>query len=422
MPLTTSLRARSHFVVKRSFDLTAAFSPQRCASPSSSTFSPSSLFRKLSTSAAGGSPPVSFIGTKHLLTLRDLSPPQILALVRRSLELKDEMRTAREQQHHSYISNRRDDDTQTRYRSGGGGGGDGGGDGTTPLAGKTLAMIFTKRSTRTRVSAETGWAHYGGHPMFLGKDDIQIGGGEPLRDTAIVVSSMVDAILARVGEHEEIETLAKNSTVPVINALTARFHPLQALADIMTLYETVIPDALNYPASAKLPLPLLPPLKVAWVGDANNIIHSLLVSLPRIGPISLTVATPQGYNCDPEVVSDAVGEATGGDKRGEVKFTRDPAVAVRDADFIITDTWVSMGQEAEKAKRLRDFAGYQVTEKMASGAKPDWKFMHCLPRKAEEVDDEVFYNPNRSIVFQEAENRKYTVMAVYEMLMLWAKN
>ncbi|KAJ3168302.1 ornithine carbamoyltransferase [Geranomyces variabilis] len=411
MSLVPGLRVRPHFVVKCRIDLTAAFPRPRCASSSSFFSLPSCSSRKLSTKSAGGEPPISFIGTKHLLTLRDLSPAQILALVRRSLELKDEMRTAREQQHHSYINDRHDS-TQTRHR----------GDGTTPLAGKTLAMIFTKRSTRTRVSAETGWAHYGGHPMFLGKDDIQIGGGEPLKDTAIVVSSMVDAILARVGEHEEIETLAKNSTVPVINALTARFHPLQALADIMTLYETVIPDALNYPASAKLPLPLLPPLKVAWVGDANNIIHSLLVSLPRIGPISLTVATPQGYNCDPEVVSDAVGEATGGDKRGEVKFTRDPAVAVRDADFIITDTWVSMGQEAEKAKRLRDFAGYQVTENMASGAKPDWKFMHCLPRKAEEVDDEVFYNPNRSIVFQEAENRKYTVMAVYEMLMLWAKN
>ncbi|KAJ3158329.1 ornithine carbamoyltransferase [Geranomyces michiganensis] len=415
MPLISGLRARPHFVPKRCIDLTATFqTPQRWARASSSS---SSSSRKASTNVAGAIPPVSFIGTKHLLTLRDLSPAQILALVRRSLELKDEMRTAREQQHHDYTTS---SESHGRRAGGGGGGGTSGTAGA--LAGKTLAMIFTKRSTRTRVSAETGWAHYGGHPMFLGKDDIQIGGGEPLKDTAIVVSSMVDAILARVGEHHEIETLAKNSTVPVINALTARYHPLQALADIMTLYETVIPDVLNYPASAKQPLPLLPPLKVAWVGDANNIIHSLLVSLPRIGPISLTVATPHGYNCDPEVISNAVGEATGGEKRGEVRFTRDPAAAVKDADFIITDTWVSMGQEAEKAKRLRDFAGYQVTEKMASGAKPDWKFMHCLPRKAEEVDDEVFYNPNRSIVFQEAENRKYTVMAVYEMLMLWAKN
>ncbi|KAI8920113.1 mitochondrial ornithine carbamoyltransferase [Powellomyces hirtus] len=343
-------------------------------------------------------PAVSFSGTKHLLTLRDLTAPQILALIRRSLELKESMKVS---QNHPAAGKQEQ-----------------------PLAGKTLAMIFTKRSTRTRVSSETGWAHYGGHPMFLGKEDIQIGGGEPLKDTAIVVSSMVDAILARVGAHDEIETLAKNSSVPVINALTARYHPLQGLADIMTLYETALPNALSHTPSASLPLPLLPPLNVAWVGDANNIVHSLLVSLPRIGPISLTVATPKGYNCEADIISYAIGEATGGDNRGTVKFTHDPKEAVRDADVIITDTWVSMGQESEKAKRLKDFDGYMITEKMAKegGAKPDWKFMHCLPRKREEVDDEVFYNPERSIVFQEAENRKYTVMAVYEMLMLWAKN
>ncbi|KAJ3024024.1 ornithine carbamoyltransferase [Thoreauomyces humboldtii] len=343
-------------------------------------------------SSTSSSSVVSFHGVKHLLTLRDLSPVQILALVRRSLELKQELEAS---------SSSRPD--------------------SKALAGKTLAMIFAKRSTRTRVSAETGWAHYGGHPMFLGREDIQIGGGEPLKDTAIVVSSMVDAILARVGAHEEVETLAANSSVPIINALTQRYHPLQALADIMTLYETSIPHCLSHPATPDHPLPSLPPLKVAWVGDANNIIHSLLVSLPRIADsLHLSVATPVGYNCDADIMEYATREKASG---SVVSFTRDPSVAVKDADIIVTDTWVSMGQENEKAKRLKDFEGYMISEVMArkGGAKPDWKFMHCLPRKPEEVDDEVFYNPARSIVFQEAENRKYTVMAVYEMLMLWTK-
>ncbi|KND01175.1 ornithine carbamoyltransferase [Spizellomyces punctatus DAOM BR117] len=342
------------------------------------------------------SPAVSFKGVKNLLTLRDFSTPQILQLIRRSLELKQQLTAERKGANIELAQ---------------------------PLAGKTLGMIFTKRSTRTRVSAETGWAYFGGHPMFLGKEDIQIGGGEPLKDTAVVVSSMVDALLARVGAHEEIEIIAENSTVPVINALTAKYHPLQGLADVMTLYETSFKDPLTTVDRFGLPLPLLPPMKIAWVGDANNIINSLLVTLPRLGPVHLSVATPKGYNCDPDVVNFAIGEATGGDQNGTVEFVKDPRAAVKDSDIIITDTWVSMGQESEKAKRLQDFAGYQITEKMAKegGAKPDWKFMHCLPRKQEEVDDEVFYNPKRSIVFQEAENRKYTVMAVYEMLMLWAK-
>ncbi|TPX69025.1 ornithine carbamoyltransferase [Spizellomyces sp. 'palustris'] len=342
------------------------------------------------------SPAVSFKGVKNLLTLRDFSTPQILQLIRRSLELKQQLTAERKRANIELAQ---------------------------PLGGKTLGMIFTKRSTRTRVSAETGWAYFGGHPMFLGKEDIQIGGGEPLKDTAVVVSSMVDALLARVGAHEEIEIIAENSTVPVINALTAKYHPLQGLADVMTLYETSFENPLTTADRFGLPLPLLPPMKIAWVGDANNIINSLLVTLPRLGPVHLSVATPKGYNCDADVVNFAIGEATGGDRNGTVEFVKDPRAAVKDADIIITDTWVSMGQESEKAKRLQDFAGYQITEKMAKegGAKPNWKFMHCLPRKQEEVDDEVFYNPKRSIVFQEAENRKYTVMAVYEMLMLWAK-
>jgi len=333
---------------------------------------------------------ISFKGVKDFISLKDFTPEQVLWLIRRSLEIKQDMKNGKPLPQH--------------------------------LKGKTLGMFFTKRSTRTRVSSESGWATYGGHPMFLGKDDIQVGGGEPWKDTSIVVSSMVDCILARLGAHDEVETLSKYSTVPVINALTDKYHPLQILADIVTIYETFLPNWRELPTNG-LPLPKLPNLKVAWIGDANNILHSLLVTLPRIG-ISITAATPKKYQSPQDVVDFAMTNSKKNNKDyGEVSFTHDPVVAVKDADIIITDTWISMGQESEKKQRLIDFDGYQVTEALAKkgGAKKNWKFMHCLPRKPQEVDDEVFYNPNRSIVFQEAENRKYTVMSVFEMLMIEAK-
>ncbi|KAJ3210421.1 ornithine carbamoyltransferase [Dinochytrium kinnereticum] len=283
------------------------------------------------------------------------------------------------------------------------------------MAGKTLGILFTKRSTRTRVSAETSWARLGGHPLFLGQDDIQLGaGGESWRDTAVVVSSMVDALLARVGGHEEIELLAKYSSVPVINALTAKYHPLQILADVMTLYEEYVPNALSHSMQSGIPLPPLPKgLTVAWVGDANNILNSLMVTLPRLG-VTIQAATPRNYDIDRDVIEYAQSKTASG---ARVLVTRSPNEAVKNADVIITDTWISMGQEKEKEKRMRDFDGYQVTERMAieAGAKENWKFMHCLPRKREEVDDDVFYSP-RSLVFGEAENRKYTVMAVFEAI------
>jgi len=333
---------------------------------------------------------VSFENVKHFITLADFTPKQVLWLIKRSMEIKSELKKGNK---------------LPQY-----------------FSGKTLGMFFTKRSTRTRVSSESGWACYGGHPMFLGKDDIQVGGGEPWKDTSIVVSSMVDCILARLGAHDEVETLAKYSSVPVINALTAKFHPLQILADIVTIYETYLPNWRDLPTNG-LPLPKLPNLKVAWIGDANNILHSLLVTLPRIG-VSIAAATPKKYNSPQDVIDFAVTNSRKNNKEyGEVSFTHDPVVAVKDADIIITDTWISMGQESEKKQRLIDFAGFQVTEELAKkgGAKKNWKFMHCLPRKPQEVNDEVFYNPKRSIVFQEAENRKYTVMSVFEMLMVEAK-
>jgi ornithine carbamoyltransferase len=223
-----------------------------------------------------------------------------------------------------------------------------------------------------------------------------------------------------VGEHDEIETLKKYSSVPVINALTAKFHPLQIIADLMTLYEKFLPNALSIPSPH--PLPLLSGLKVAWVGDANNILNSMLVSFPRVG-ISLSAACPKEYVCPADVVeyantNSATGKGSGNEHFGKVVFTTEPKVAVNNADVIVTDTWISMGQEEEMEKRLKEFQGYKVTEEMAAlgNSKKDWIFMHCLPRKPYEVSDEVFYNPKRSVVFQEAENRKYAVMSVYKYL------
>ncbi|KAI8894537.1 ornithine carbamoyltransferase, partial [Globomyces pollinis-pini] len=315
---------------------------------------------------------------RHFITLRDFNTTQILTMIRRSLELKKLIKA----------------NTSTGLHD--------------QFKGKTLGMIFTKPSTRTRVSAETGWSFYGGHPLFLGLQDIQLGKGEPLHVTSKVVSSMVDCLLARVGDHTEIEELRDHSSVPVINALTATYHPLQILADVMTMYEEYVPDA-------EEPLPPLPPLTVTWIGDANNILNSMMVTYTRLG-LRLKVATPKGYEVNEEILAY-------GRKFGEIEVYNDPLKAVKDSDVIVTDTWVSMGQESEKQARLEAFQGYQVSEEMAKAgqAKASWKFMHCLPRKEYEVNDEVFYG-NRSIVYREAENRKYTVMSVYEYVMNSSSN
>ncbi|CAG8489284.1 9961_t:CDS:2 [Diversispora eburnea] len=288
-----------------------------------------------------------------------------------------------------------------------------------PLLGKTLAIMFSKRSTRTRVATETAVTYLGGQPMFLGSQDIQLGVNESLLDTSKVVSSMVDGMMARVGSHSEIETLAKYSTVPVINALSDKYHPTQILADLMTMHEIFGPQPKNdssYVAHLTHPQETLPGLKVAWVGDGNNILHSMLVTFPKIG-VHLSVATPKGYSPAEDVVKIAKHEAA--KTNTEISFTHDPKVAVNNADVIVTDTWVSMGQESEKVKRLKDFEGYQVTLSLAKegGAKQNWKFLHCLPRKQEEVSDEVFYSPI-SHVFQEAENRKWTILAVLDALLV----
>ncbi|KAJ2507838.1 ornithine carbamoyltransferase [Coemansia sp. RSA 2049] len=279
-----------------------------------------------------------------------------------------------------------------------------------PLQGQTIALLFSKRSTRTRVASESSIAYLGGHAMFLGKDDIQLGVNESLRDSAQVISSMVDGIFARVGAHEEITSIAKYSSVPVVNALCDENHPTQILADLLTIWEVFS----KRKPSASTILDVFRGLKVVWVGDSNNVVYEMLTAMPKCG-INMSVCTPASYPIPESVRQQAQrdADATG----ATVEYFSDPLKAVKDADIIVTDTWVSMGFEEEKAQRLRDFSGYQITSQMAAdgGAKKDWVFMHCLPRKPEEVSDEVFYS-DRSVVFQEAENRKWTILATFNEL------
>lgn len=241
--------------------------------------------------------------------------------------------------------------------------------------------------------------------MFLSPADIQLGVNESLRDTATVVGSMVDGIMARVGDHSEVELLAQHSSVPVINALSSLYHPTQILADLVTLLESFFPHSRH--------LSSLNGLNVTWIGDANNILNDMIVTYPRLG-INLKIATPQGYPLEPQVL-DRLRDQKDDHRGGKLVHLHDPLAAVQDADVVVTDTWISMGQESEMAKRLNDFQGFQISEEMCRNgkAKADWKFMHCLPRHQEEVNDEVFYGP-RSLVFPEAENRKWTILSVFQ--------
>lgn len=245
--------------------------------------------------------------------------------------------------------------------------------------------------------------------MFLGKDDIQLGVNESLYDTAVVISSMVSAIVARVGPHSDVADLAKHSSVPVINALSDLYHPLQTIADYLTIYE-------SFPSEGGSATSLgIEGLKIAWVGDANNVLFDLCIGARKLG-VNVAVATPKGYEIPAQMkaIIDDAGESVG-ENFGKITETAHPEDAVKDADILVTDTWVSMGQEAETQKRLKDFEGFQITSNLAKrgGAKPDWKFMHCLPRHPEEVADEVFYSP-RSLVFHEAENRLWAAISALE--------
>lgn len=264
-----------------------------------------------------------------------------------------------------------------------------------PLAGKTLAMIFTKSSTRTRVSFEVGMYQLGGHALFLSSRDIQLGRGEPIRDTARVLSRYVDGIMIRTFDQTDVEELAEFGSVPVINGLTDLVHPCQIMADLQTIQENFGPE--------------LRGVKVAWVGDGNNMAHSWLNAAYRLG-FDLRLACPEGYRPDPSIVERARDHAN-------ILLTDDPREAVEGADVVNTDVWTSMGQEEETAARETAFQGYCVDDALMSSAAARAIFLHCLPaHRGEEVTDAVIEGP-RSRVFDEAENRLHVQKAIMARLM-----
>ena len=296
---------------------------------------------------------------RHFLTLMDLSPAELQGIVRRAIELK-----------------------AMRAR----------GDRHMPLAGKTLAMIFEKSSTRTRVSFESGMAQLGGASLFLSPRDTHLDRGEPVEDTARVMSRMVDAIVIRANSHAMVERFAEHSRVPVINALTDLYHPCQLLADIQTWVEAR--GAIEGRC-------------VAWIGDGNNVCHSWMNAARQFG-FKMIVAVPKGYEPDAQLLRDCAAQVT---------LVHDPKEAARGADIVVTDTWASMGQEDEKTERLKAFAGYTVDKALMQLASKEAVFMHCLPAyRGVEVAADVIDGP-QSVVWDEAENRLHAQKALLEYLL-----
>ena len=294
---------------------------------------------------------------KHLLKLLDLTGEEILDILNLADQLKYETKHGIEHPH---------------------------------LRGKCLGMIFEKSSTRTRVSFEVGINQLGGYAVVLGAEGSQIGRGEPVQDTARVLSRYVDGIMIRTFGQDEVEALAQYGSVPVINGLTDFCHPCQVLADLMTIRE--------YKGS-------LEGLKLCFIGDGNNMMNSLIVGGLKVG-MSVSVACPQGYRPPQEILEFAAGY---GDK---FELTDSPLQAAKDADVVITDVWTSMGQEEERQKREAAFAGYCVDEKLMAQAKPDAMVQHCLPaHRGEEITEEVF-EANAQYIFEEAENRLHAQKAV----------
>lgn len=267
------------------------------------------------------------------------------------------------------------------------------------LLGRTIALIFTKRSTRTRISTEGAATFFGAQPMFLGKEDIQLGVNESFYDTTKVVSSMVSCIFARVNSHDDIKALCKDSSVPIINSLCDMYHPLQAICDMLTIRE-------KFPADKRL--------KVTWIGDANNVINDMALACLKLG-MDVAIATPPGIEMDASIMAAAqeVAAANG----VTVEATHDSKAASKGAHILVTDTFVSMGEEYAKEAKLKQFQGFQINKELADLAAPDFKFMHCLPRHHEEVTDDVFYGEH-SIVFDEAENRLYAAMAAIDVFVI----
>ena len=296
---------------------------------------------------------------KHFLTLQDFSPAELQQLMFRATELK-EMQKA--------------------------------GEIFEPLKNKTLAMIFEKSSTRTRISFEVGMTQLGGHALFLSSRDTQLGRGEPIADSAKVISSMADGIMIRTFGHDIVETFAENSSVPIINALTDDYHPCQLLADMQTYQEN------RGSIQGKT---------VVWVGDGNNMCHSYINAAEQYG-FKLRIASPKGY--EPKL---ALFKNT-----DNIEIIRDPMQAAENADLIVTDVWASMGQEEEQKKRERSFKNYQVNSKLMQQADQDALFMHCLPaHRGEEISAELMDSKD-SVVWQEAENRLHAQKALLEFLLV----
>jgi len=265
-----------------------------------------------------------------------------------------------------------------------------------PLIGKSVGLIFEKSSTRTRVSFEVGIYQLGGQPVTLKTDDIQMGRGETVADTARTLSRYLSAVAIRTFEQERLEEFASNATIPVINALTDQHHPCQALADLLTIYEKK---------------GALKGIRMAYVGDGNNVANSLIEAASRTG-MELALACPEGYGPDMDVLDRATKEAS-----APISVINDPETAVKDADVIYTDVWVSMGQEEEKQKRIRDFKGYQVNSQLLRLAKPDAVVMHCLPAyRGLEISEEVMESP-ASVVFDQAENRLHAQKSLLEHML-----
>jgi ornithine carbamoyltransferase len=297
---------------------------------------------------------------RHFLTLRDLSSDELNTLIRRAIELK-----AMQKRGEIY----------------------------EPLKNRVLGMVFEKSSTRTRVSFEAGMAQFGGHAIFLSPRDTQLGRGEPVEDTARVLSRMVDVIMIRTFEHEKLEAFAAHSQVPVINALTDMYHPCQLLADVQTYVEH------RGDIAGKT---------VAWIGDGNNMCHSYINAAIQFD-FKLNIACPQGYEPDAMLVESA-GE--------RVRLMGDPREAAQDADLVTTDVWASMGQEEEQKVREKAFAAFEVNDALMACARPDAVFMHCLPaHRGEEVSASVI-DGAQSIVWDQAENRLHAQKALMEFLLV----
>ncbi len=265
-----------------------------------------------------------------------------------------------------------------------------------PLVGKVLGLLFEKPSTRTRVSFEAGMQRLGGTTIFLSRQDLQLARGEPLSDTARVLSRYVDALVVRTFGQEVVEELARHASVPVINGLSDKHHPCQGMSDVMTVLEKKGD---------------LSTLKVAWVGDGNNVAHSWIEMAARLG-FELWLACPEGYEPEAEILEEAQKVAT-----KPLRVVRDPREAVRGADVINTDVWASMGQEAEAEERKKIFAPYQVNQELLKEAKPGAIVLHCLPaHRGEEISKEVLEGP-QSVVWDQAENKMWLHMALLEWLL-----